>query len=64
MLIDLVLDIFNWVDLKIVLSFYEIELINDENLVFIGLFFVFNIKFIEYNKNKIIVYMGIGIIFF
>lgn len=61
-LIDSVLDIFNWADLKIVPSSYEIEPINDENLVFTGPFFVPNIKFTEHNKNKIIAYMGTGTI--
>lgn len=60
--IESVLDIFNWADLKIVPSSYELEQINDEKVVFTGPFFVPNIKSVENNKNKIIAYMGTGTI--
>ena len=60
--IESVLDIFNWADLKIVPSSYELEPIDDENVVFTGPFSVPNIKSVEPNKNKIIAYMGNGTI--
>ncbi|MBE6088349.1 MAG: UDP-glucoronosyl and UDP-glucosyl transferase [Clostridium beijerinckii] len=60
--IESALDIFNWADLKIVPSSYELEPINDENLVFTGPFFVPNFKPEDHNKNKIIAYMGNGTI--
>lgn len=60
--IESALDIFNWADLKIVPSSYELEPINDENLVFTGPFFVPNFKSEYHNKNKIIAYMGNGTI--
>ncbi len=60
--IESALDIFNWADLKIVPSSYELEPINDENVVFTGPFFVPNIKSGDHNKNKIIAYMGNGTI--
>lgn len=60
--IESALDIFNWADLKIVPSSYELEPINDENVVFTGPFFVPNIKSEDHNKNKIIAYMGNGTI--
>lgn len=60
--IESALDIFNWTDLKIVPSSYELEPINDENLVFTGPFFVPNFKSEDHNKNKIIAYMGNGTI--
>lgn len=60
--IESVLDIFNWADLKIVPSSYELEPINDENVVFTGPFFVPNIKSGDHNKSKIIAYMGTGTI--
>ena len=60
--IESALDIFNWADLKIVPSSYELEPINDENLVFTGPFFVPNFRSEDHNKNKIIAYMGNGTI--
>ncbi|GFZ34555.1 hypothetical protein CSC2_50810 [Clostridium zeae] len=60
--IDSVLDIFDWADLKIVLSSYELEPIDSNNIVFTGPFFRPNIKFTEAPKNKIIAYMGFGTI--
>lgn len=60
--IESVLDIFNWADLKIVPSSYELEQINDENVIFTGPFSVPNIKSVGHNKNKIIAYMGNGTI--
>jgi uncharacterized protein (TIGR00661 family) len=60
--IESVLDIFDWVDLKVVLSSYELEPIKGENIVFTGPFFKPNIKFTEAPKNKIIAYMGFGTI--
>lgn len=60
--IESVLDIFNWADLKIVPSSYELEPIDDKNIVFTGPFFTPNIKNIESPRNKIIAYMGYGTI--
>lgn len=60
--IESVLDIFNWADLKVVPSSYELEPINDKNTVFTGPFFVPNLKTVKSPKNKIIAYMGYGAI--
>ncbi|SHI73123.1 conserved hypothetical protein [Clostridium cavendishii DSM 21758] len=60
--IESVLDIFNWADLKIVASSYELEPINDKNIVFTGPFSIPNIKKTNFQRNKIIVYMGNGTI--
>lgn len=60
--IESVLDIFNWADLKIVPSSYELEPIDDKNIVFTGPFFVPNVKAVETSKNKVIAYMGYGTI--
>jgi uncharacterized protein (TIGR00661 family) len=60
--IESVLDIFNWADLKIVPSSYELEPIDDKNIVFTGPFFTPKIKNSESPRNKIIAYMGYGTI--
>lgn len=60
--IESVLDIFNWADLKVVPSSYELEPIADKNAIFTGPFSVPNIKIAGVKKNKIIAYMGSGII--
>ena len=56
------LDIFNWADIKIVPSSYELEPIDDENVVFTGPFSVANKDFVQASRNKIIAYMGNGTI--
>ncbi|MHC1685390.1 MAG: glycosyltransferase [Clostridiaceae bacterium] len=60
--IESVLDIFNWADLKIVPSSYELEPINDKNVVFTGPFSIPNNSCNESPRNKIIAYMGNGTI--
>lgn len=60
--IDSVLDIFDWADLKIIASSYELEPIDGKNVVFTGPFFISNIKVSQASKNKIIAYMGFGTI--
>ncbi|MCY6960123.1 glycosyltransferase [Clostridium brassicae] len=60
--IDSVLDIFDWADLKVIPSSYELEPIDGKNIVFTGPFLTSNIEFVEKPKNKIIVYMGFGTI--
>lgn len=56
--IESVLDIFNWADLKVVPSSYELEPIDDKNTFFTGPFSVPTVKTVESPKNKIIAYMG------
>lgn len=60
--IESVLDIFNWADLKIVPSSYELEPIHDKNVVFVGPFSSTNIVSNNVVKNKIVAYMGTGTI--
>ncbi|MBW9154235.1 glycosyltransferase [Clostridium estertheticum] len=60
--IESVLDIFDWADLKVVPSSYELEPIDDKKIVFTGPFFVPNVKTVETPRNKIIAYMGYGTI--
>ncbi|MBX4269645.1 glycosyltransferase [Clostridium estertheticum] len=60
--IESVLDIFNWADLKVVPSSYELEPIDDKNIVYVGPFFVPNSKIVESHRSKIIAYMGNGTI--
>jgi hypothetical protein len=60
--IESVLDIFNWADLKVVPSSYELEPIADKSIVFTGPFSVPNVKTVEVQRNKIIAYMGNGTI--
>ncbi|AGK95807.1 glycosyltransferase [Clostridium pasteurianum] len=56
------LDIFNWADLKIVPSSYELEPINDKSVVFTGPFSVPERRSLDLNRDKIIAYMGNGTI--
>ena len=60
--IESVLDIFNWADLKIVPSSYELEPIDDKNVVFVGLFSSPKITPNKSVKDKIVAYMGNGTI--
>ncbi|MBX4267269.1 glycosyltransferase [Clostridium estertheticum] len=60
--IESVLDIFDWADLKVVPSSYELEPIDDKKIVFTGPFFVPKVKTVETPRNKIIAYMGYGTI--
>lgn len=60
--IESVLDIFNWADLKILPSSFELEPIKDRNVVFTGPFAAPNIKNESHFRNKILVYMGYGTI--
>lgn len=60
--VESVLDIFNWTDLKVVPSSYELEPINDKNVVFTGPFSIPKSKYGEFSRNKIIAYMGSGTI--
>lgn len=60
--IKTVLDIFNWADLKIVPSSYELEPIDDKNVVFTGPFSIPNNISVQSSRNKIIAYMGNGTI--
>lgn len=60
--IESVLDIFNWADLKVVPSSYELEPIIDKNTIFTGPFSVPNIRSVQEKRNKIIAYMGTGTI--
>jgi len=56
------LDIFNWAHTKIVPSSYELEPIDDENVIFTGPFSEVNKDFVQASRNKIIAYMGNGTI--
>ncbi len=60
--IESVLDIFNWADLKVVPSSYELEPIDDKNIVFTGPFSTFSENKIKPHRNKVLVYMGNGTI--
>jgi hypothetical protein len=60
--VESVLDIFDWADLKIVPSSYELEPINGENIVFVGPFSSPHITSTNVEKNKIVAYMGNGTI--
>lgn len=60
--IESALDIFDWADLKVVPSSFELEPIEGENIVFTGPFTVQDVKTSEARKNKILVYMGTGTI--
>jgi len=58
-----VLEIFDWSDLKIIPSSYDLEPIDDENVVFTGPFnSTFNNVDNFKNRKKIVVYMGNGTI--
>ncbi|WP_238918646.1 nucleotide disphospho-sugar-binding domain-containing protein [Clostridium sp. YIM B02555] len=61
--VESVLEIFDWADLKIVPSSYEIEPIDGENIVFVGPLSSPNAITIKEEKNKIIAYMGNGTIY-
>jgi uncharacterized protein (TIGR00661 family) len=56
------LDIFNWADLKIVPSSYDLEPINDKNVVFTGPFSVPKQRDLDSPRDSIIAYMGNGTI--
>lgn len=60
--VESVLDIFNWADLKVVPSSYDLEPIEDKNIVFTGPFLSTNIKTVNTRRNKIIAYVGNGTI--
>lgn len=60
--IQSVLELFHWADLKFVPSSYELEPINDDNIVFTGPFSMPNVKSSDAEKNIILVYMGNGTI--
>jgi len=60
--VESVLDIFDWADLKIVPSSYEIEPIDGENIVFVGPLSLPNTIPTREEKNKIVAYMGNGTI--
>ena len=60
--VESVLDIFDWADLKIVPSSYDLEPINGENIVFVGPFSSPDITQTKVEKNKIVAYMGSGTI--
>lgn len=60
--VESVLDIFNWADLRVVPSSYELEPIADKNVVFTGPFSIPNNRYGESCKNKILAYMGNGTI--
>lgn len=60
--IESVLDIFNWADLKVIPSSYELEPIHDKNVVFVGPFSSTNIATTKVVKDKIVAYMGTGTI--
>lgn len=60
--IESVLDIFDWADLKVVPSSYELEPINDDNVIFTGPFSHPLQTSYKKEKNKIIAYMGSGTI--
>lgn len=60
--IESVLDIFNWADLKVVPSSYELEPIDDKNIIFVGPFSSTDSSHANTEKNKIVAYMGNGTI--
>jgi uncharacterized protein (TIGR00661 family) len=60
--VESVLDIFNWAGLKVVPSSYDLEPIEDKNIVFTGPFLAPNIKTVNTKRNKIIAYVGNGTI--
>jgi len=61
--IESVLDIFNWTDLKIVASSYELEPIDDENVIHVGPFVAFQKpKETAGPARNIVAYMGSGTI--
>lgn len=60
--IESVLDIFNWADLKVVPSSYELEPIDDKNIIFVGPFSSTHSSNAKAEKNKIVAYMGNGTI--
>lgn len=59
-LVHSVLNIFDWADLKIVPSSYELEPIDDKNVVFTGPFSVPYVSETSKVRNKIVAYMGNG----
>lgn len=60
--IESVLDIFDWADLKVVPSSYELEPIDGDNIVFTGPFSVPDVKAVESVNNIVLAYMGNGTI--
>ena len=60
--VESVLEIFDWADLKIVPSSYEIEPMDGENVVFVGPLSLPNNITIKEERNKIVAYMGNGTI--
>ncbi|MBD7911453.1 glycosyltransferase [Clostridium cibarium] len=60
--VESVLDIFDWADLKIVPSSYEIEPIDGESIVFVGPLSSPKLIQTKGEKNKIVAYMGNGTI--
>lgn len=60
--VESALEIFDWADLKVVPSSYELEPIEGNNVVFTGPFSSPCIKTAESSRNKIIAYMGSGTI--
>lgn len=60
--VESVLEIFDWTDLKIVPSSYEIEPIDGKNVVFVGPLSSPNTITIKEEKNKVVAYMGNGTI--
>lgn len=58
--IESVLDVFDWADLKIVPSSYELEPIDDEKAVFTGPFFLPYIESPKEEKKNILAYVGVG----
>lgn len=60
--IQSVLDIFNWADLKVVPSSYELEPIDDKDTVFVGPFASPDIMYTKVKRNNIVAYIGNGTI--
>ncbi|AJG99435.1 UDP-glucoronosyl and UDP-glucosyl transferase [Clostridium beijerinckii] len=60
--VESVLEIFDWANLKVVPSSYEIEPIDEENVVFVGPLSSSNTITVKEEKNKIVAYMGNGTI--
>lgn len=58
--VESVLEIFDWADLKIVPSSYEIEPMEGENIIFVGPLSLPNSIQVKGEKNKIVAYMGNG----
>lgn len=58
--VESVLEIFDWADLKIVPSSYEIEPMEGDNIIFVGPLSLPNSIQVKGGKNKIVAYMGNG----